>query len=488
MLVLTQRVRNTIALGESHFREFKSAFEGLPGQKQPRPVKKMCEEIAEALVAFANADSGELLVGVEDDGTITGVPHNEGTRGQLIHAPQTHILAGQTLPLLSATPLELDNRTVLFFSVAKGTSEVYQLAGGGCKKRHEKETIPASASQIQFDRAEIRSREYDREFVDAATVNDLDLNLLQNAANTYINGLGIEYYLQQVGLAEYGPGGLRIRRAALLLYARDIQRWQPHSHVRILRFAGTEIQSGGLYNGTLDETVVGNISNLLVNGWKIIRPFLTYKTEFGDDARFEQKYVYPELACQEALVNAIAHRDYTASSGIEVYIFDDRLEIKNPGSLLSTLSIADLRSLKGVHESRNALIAKILRENNHVMRELGEGMRRMFDLMFESELQQPALSSGGGSFSITFNSKSAFSMQQEKWLLMFQQFHLTPNQKRILVAGMGDREISPDEIIKAMGTDDRDTYDREVTSLRIAGLLEHFLFYCRPFRASLNQA
>jgi ATP-dependent DNA helicase RecG len=471
MLVLTERVRNTIALGKSHFREFKSALDGPPGKKQPRSTKRICEDIAEALVAFANADSGELLVGVEDDGTITGVPHTDEEVRLLLDAPRTHILHGQSLPLMSATPLILDDKRILFFSVAKGTSEVYQLAGGACKRRSEKETLPASARQIQFDRAEIRSREYDREFVDGATVNDLDISLLQNAANSYIKGLGMEYYLQQVGLAEYGPGGLRLRRAALLLYAKDIQRWVPHSHVRILRISGTELKSGELYNVTLDEMVVGNISSLLVNGWHIIRPFLAYKTDFGPDARFEQKYIYPELACQEALVNAIAHRDYTVSSGIEVYIFDDRLEIRNPGSLLSTLSIDDLRGLKGVHESRNALIAKILRENNKVMRELGEGMRRMFDLMFENELKEPSLQSDGGSFTITLNSKSAFSMQQEQWLLMFQQFNLTPLQKRIMVAGMGDRQLSPEDIYKAMGTGDRDTYDRELTSLRVAGLM-----------------
>lgn len=74
-LLLRDRITNTIALGESHFREFKSALEGPDGNKKPRPVKKICGNIGEALVAFANADGGELLIGVEDDGTVSGVPH-----------------------------------------------------------------------------------------------------------------------------------------------------------------------------------------------------------------------------------------------------------------------------------------------------------------------------------------------------------------------------------------------------------------------------
>ena len=75
-LSLIQRVRNSISLGESHFREFKTALEGKPGAKRPRNAASICREIGEALVAFANADGGELFIGVEDDGDITGLNHS----------------------------------------------------------------------------------------------------------------------------------------------------------------------------------------------------------------------------------------------------------------------------------------------------------------------------------------------------------------------------------------------------------------------------
>ena len=75
VLSLIQRAKNSISLGESHFREFKTALEGRPGQKRPRKPAAICSEIGEALVAFANADGGELFIGVEDDGTITGLKH-----------------------------------------------------------------------------------------------------------------------------------------------------------------------------------------------------------------------------------------------------------------------------------------------------------------------------------------------------------------------------------------------------------------------------
>jgi len=470
ILLLQERVRNTINLGESHFREFKTALEGAPGSKKPRSPKIICKEIAEALVAFSNADGGELIIGVEDDGTITGLAHDDAEIASMLDAPKTHVHSDTSLPLISAAKTEINNKFVLFFSVSKGTSEIYQLPDGRCVRRKDKATLPVTFKQIQFERQEIKSREYDREFVDGAGVNDLDVLFVQSLADSYLRGLSVERYLQQIGLAEYAINGIRLRRASLLLFAKDVQKWHPRSEVRILKVVGTNLKSGENYNVTSDEVVRGNIFELLVNSWEQLRPYLADRTEFGPDAKFEQKYIYPEWACREALVNAIAHRDYSTQNGIEVYIFDDRMEIRNPGALLSTLTVENLEELQGAHESRNVLVSRVLRENKY-MRELGEGVKRMFELMEESELEKPKLYSNKTSFSVTLPHKSVFTSQQERWLDLFKPFHLSNNQKKIVVLGMDSREISPKDIYRAMNTNDRNVYDREVTGLREANIL-----------------
>lgn len=168
-------------------------------------------------------------------------------------------------------------------------------------------------------------------------------------------------------------------------------------------------------------------------------------------------------------MNAIAHRDYSVQSGIEIYIFSDRMEIKNPGALLSTISISSLEGLEGVHESRNALIAQVLRENKY-MRELGEGMRRIFQLMEENELDRPQLYSNKTHFRVTLTSRSIFTAQQQNWLNLFAEYNLSRLQKRIVVRGMNEAELSPDDIYHAMSTKDRNTYDRGVTGLRTLGI------------------
>lgn len=470
-LLLQDRILNTIQLGESHFREFKSALEGIDGSKKPRQVNRICSDIGEALVAFANADGGELLIGVEDDGMISGVPHREEDVERMMNAYKTHVHPDAALPITIAVKIEVEDKTILFFSVSKGTTEIYQLPDGRCVRRKDKNTIPETVKRIEFDRQEVKSREYDRAFVDGAVVGDLDFQFIQSLADRFLRGLSVERYLQQIGVAEYGLNGLRLRMAALLLFARDIQRWHPRSQVRILEVAGTQLKSGESYNIRKEKLVQGNIFDLLLKSWEELRFSLASKTEFGSDARFEQKYIYPEQACREALVNAIAHRDYSIQNGIDVFIFDDRMEIRNPGALLSTLTIEDLEGLHGAHESRNAFVARVLRENKF-MRELGEGMKRMFESMEENELQKPTLYSNTTSFSITLPKKSVFTEQQEQWLSIFKQLDLTPLQKKIVICGMDEREISQQDIYKAMNTDDLNTYHREVMGLRNSGILE----------------
>jgi len=402
ILLLADKVRNTLILGESHFREFKSAVEGRPGNKKPRLTKSICADIGEALVSFSNADGGAVLIGVEDDGTITGIPHKEAEIQTMLHAINSHVYKDQQLPLNNASKLVLEDKIILYFSVNKGTTMIYQLPNGRCVRRKDRSTIPASIDQIQFERQEIKAREYDSQFVDGAIVTDLDLRLLQGIADQYIKGLSIERYLQQIGLAEYAQNGLRLKKAALLLFATDIDRWHPRSQVRILKIKGNKLEAGEKYNVISDDIVKGNIFELILKSWEHLRSYLAYKTEFGTNSKFEQKYIFPEDAVREVILNAIAHRDYSIANAIEIYIFNDRMEIKSPGALLSTLTIKNLYELEGSHESRNPLIASVLRENK-LMREIGEGMKRIFSLMQEQKLEKPELYSNGLWFRVTFS-------------------------------------------------------------------------------------
>lgn len=471
VLQLKERVRNAILVGESDFREFKSAVEGKPGEKRKRLSKKICEDISEALVAFANTDGGELIIGVEDDTTITGVPHSEEEIGQMLNAVNTHVLDQQSLPIVYKLKIEIDGKVVLFFQIEKGTTEVYQLPDGRVVIRKDKRTVPANLKHLHFSRQESVSREFDRQFVDGANVNDLDLVLIQQLADSYLRGMTAEKYLQQLGLAEYAINGLRLRQAAVLLFAKDVQKWHSRSQVRFLKISGTTLEAGERYNVVSDENITGNIFELIVKAWEALRPYLASKTVFGIDGRFEQKYIYPEDACREALLNAIAHRDYANHSSVEVYVYDDRIEIKSPGALLSTLIVEDLLALDNRHESRNAKITYVLKVNKF-MRELGEGMKRIFVLMSDNDLKKPELYSNTNWFTITLYNTTVYSSKDNEFLRMFARYNLSKNQRKIVLLGLEGMELSADDIYKAMSSKELATYNREVTGLRKLGLLQ----------------
>lgn len=469
-LTLIQRAKNSIALGESHFREFKTALEGKPGEKRPRKVRLICKEIGEALVAFANADGGELFIGVEDDGTITGLQHSEQDIVEMQNAINTHILDPRGFPLQISQKVVLEGKDVLFFSVAKSTQKIFQLPDGRCMRRQDKSSMPGLIEDIQFARKEAYSREYDRTYVDDATANDLDLHLIQQMADSLLSGMSPEQYLQQMNLAEYGLGGLKIKRAALLLFAKDISKWFPRSQIRILRVDGDQILAGDKYNVISDDYITGNIFHLLSVGWERLRPFLSQKTVLSDEAKFEQIFAYPENACREALINAIAHRDYSINNPVTIYIYNNRLVFESPGELLSTINIEDLRRGVGVHESRNSNVARVLREGK-LMRELGEGIRRIFDLMQSQELAPPQIESSQGCFIISMNHQSIYTDREQMWLSLFNSYDLDQFQKRIIIAGIDGRKLSQAMIYAALGTRDRNLYDRSVTTLRISGIL-----------------
>ena len=354
-LLIADRAKLSASLGESHFREFKSGSHGAPAGKTKREIKPICRDIGDALVAFANADGGELLVGVEDSGEVSGLNgFSEPELQSMLIAPKTHV--HMDTPLISAVVAQtsIGTKCVLYFSVPKST-KIHLTSDGRCLQRKDLESLPVAPRRIELDRREARSREYDREYVDGTSLATLDTKLIQAIADQISRGMSPEKCLQYLGLADYDPStGLRLRRAALLLFAIKPESYHPRLQVRILKVNGTELGAGAKYNVTSDITVRENIIGLLEEAWEKLRAHLV-QTKLAGSARFEVTYIYPELACREALVNAIAHRDYSEEGrGVELYIFDDRIEFKNAGGLLSPMTIDDLKAMKGGHQSRNS--------------------------------------------------------------------------------------------------------------------------------------
>jgi ATP-dependent DNA helicase RecG len=469
-LILTERVAQTAQLGESHFREYKSALQGPQGAKVPRPGRDVARDIGDALVAFANADGGELLVGVEDDGAISGIPSNYRDLELLMNAPQTHAHAETPLSAVQVALVNLGDERVLYFSIDKGTTTVHQTADGRCLQRRDRATIPVAFERLLLDRQERRSREYDREYVDEATMADLSGDVVEAISRELVSGLSAEKTLQYLSLADFQGGRLRLRRAAVLLFATEIERFHPRSQLRVLRIAGTELKTGREYNVVKDETARGNVMQLVSRGWDLLRPHLV-RTKLASGGVFAEQIMYPEDACREALVNAVAHRDYAVEGqGIEVSVFDDRMEVRSPGSLLSSVSLAGLRRGEGVHESRNAHISRVLRELGY-MREMGEGIRRLFSLLQVSDLQAPEIDSTQAAFAITLHHQSVFTEGDARWIASYEPFDLSREERLVVLLGRAGDLVSPQQIWDTLGLVDTEDFRAIVSALQEKGLL-----------------
>ncbi|MEM9887115.1 MAG: ATP-binding protein [Bacteroidota bacterium] len=355
----------------------------------------------------------------------------------------------------------------------KGAKFIHQTSRGECFKREDRDSVPTAADTIRFARDEASSRQYDRQFEDLAIVTDLDLDLVKFVAEecTKIKNISPEKFLQYVELAEFDGDRLRLRKAALLLFAKKPNKWHPRSRVRILRVNGTEEKSVPEYNVTEVADISGNIFQLAEESWEALRPALS-ETRYSKDGLFKTQVIYPEPACREALINAITHRDYSLEGrGIEIRIFTDRLEVLSPGKLLSKLTIEDLKELRGAHETRNTYVARVLREFGYI-RELGEGIRRMFELMKSNELVEPEISSPNKSFIVTLFYKFIYTKEERLWLDLFSNFNLSREQKTVVKLGINGRLVSPKEIFDSVGIVDTDKYRELVESLDEIGILQ----------------
>ena len=219
ILKLADKVEIATEIGESYYREFKSAFEGPPSKKMPRDISEIKYDIAKTLVAFANADGGELFVGIEDNHTITGLPHNQDKINGLLSSPKDCILKETPVPIKQSSLIDYKDHKVIYFSVSKGSDYVHLTSKGECFQRKDKESVPTASEKIIFERNEKVSREYDRAFVDIAKITDLDHELINQVAHEISKLISPEKLLQYFDLAEFDGTSLKIRKAALLLFA-----------------------------------------------------------------------------------------------------------------------------------------------------------------------------------------------------------------------------------------------------------------------------
>ena len=460
------------------FLEFISAYEYRRASGQKKREEELAREIVRVLSGMANADGGTVLVGVEADKSVTGIPYDPEELRTIIQAPQ-NLLRPQLNP--SCEKVRLGNLQLLKFEVASGL-EIYRIAGGRSFYRIATETASLPGDQIHALKEAKKNVFFERQQALNATWFDLDGDLITAFVNRTQAGKDPQALLSQTyHLLDLSRGLPCPNMAALLLFARDSSRWHPRAGIDFVKYEGTDRQHGSSLNVVKRIRFEAPLVKLIDEAVGRIKEHIRERTILHD-LFFRERLEYPTFAWQEALVNAVAHRDYSLSgAGIEVWMFDDHISVRSPGPPPPPVTLEQLRRQKSVHFSRNPLIVRVLAELGY-LREIGEGVPRMFQEMEGYGLHPPELSIDGFVFTVTLRNAPVYDEATLRWLNQFGTAQINLRQRRLLAYAYCHGKTFSTADYERIAEVDRDTAYREIRSLVKNGVLAPLKPKSRSYR------
>ena len=309
------------------------------------------KEIVVTAAAMGSLRGGHIYIGVEPSGEVCGIRVGKGSLEDLANKI-TQSTSPRVTPSISST--NRDGRTILVVSVPESRPKpVYAfdrpyLRSGRTNQRLSPEEafhLYMTSRGITWDQSTLPDATIDED-IDPAIIRRFLLAARNERRWEVPERTSAGQVLRQLGLIQDG----KLTVAAVLLFGRNPQRLLTQAMVRCARFKGTtEVHF-------LDMKVVqGNIIEQVEEAMAFIRRNIRMGAEIKG-LRREEKWEYPLEGLREAVVNAICHRDYADTANVQIQIFDDRLEVWNPGDLPEGMTVEDLRR---PHESkpRNKLIA-----------------------------------------------------------------------------------------------------------------------------------
>lgn len=379
-----------ISLGESSFLEFKEVR--FSGGKMAGPHSN---SLADELAAFANSRGGVLILGVSDKTReVVGIPSEhldavvQRVRDVCLDSiePALERVVVDRVRLPSSTGEE-----VAVVKVDVPRSLFVHRSPGGYMHRvvDSKRTMSSSLLARLFNqRGEQHLVPFDEQAVPRAGVEDLNQSLWSRFG-TQRSGDDATF-LGKLGLAEFDADGLaKPTVAGVLMASDDPRRWLPNAYVQAVAYRGDDIRVGSSSNPyQLDALdAVGPLDRQVVDACRFVARNM--KTAAIKNLGRTDKPQYDLEAVFEAVVNAVAHRDYSIhGSKVRLRLFENRLEIYSPGSIPNSLTIESLRYRQS---ARNDTICSLLGRcpipdeqwlttpRQHMMERRGEGMPIILD-------------------------------------------------------------------------------------------------------------
>lgn len=345
--------------------------------------------LAVTVVAMANADGGDLVIGVSDrKREIEGVNSNEQHLNDLLRVPYDFCnpTVKATIEFIPCVNRNGEPDRVLLFHIQPSV-ELHATQNDDCYLRigdKSRKLTFMERMQLMYDKG---VQSFEDTPVIGATVDDLDLSTVKSYMNILGYGKSVnEFLTENYDFVKETGLGQRVSVAAVLLFGKNPQRFFPRARIRFIKYRGTEEKVGAEMNVVKDITFEGTILNQINKMIELLELQIDEPTYLGQDGRFITKREYPHFVLQELTVNSECHRDYSIrGTEIQVKMFDDRLVFESPGTLPGNVKPENIRH---THFSRNPHIAQFLKAYKFV-KEFGEGVDRMSREMEAVDMQPP---------------------------------------------------------------------------------------------------
>jgi len=354
------------------------------------------EKSLKSICGFLNHKGGKAYFGIDKTGKVVGQEISDKTLKSISQKIRQKIKP-EVSPEIKV--LKIGGKDIIKVGVKEGTNKPYYLDGVAYKRvGTESPVIPPE--ELERIILEKKKKYFDSEICEEATLEDIDEEKVRWFLETakversypLSENISVRDTLIHLKLLKDG----KLINAAILLFGKNPQKIFLQAEVKCLHFHGTEVEKPfetyHIYGSNIFQQI-DNSRDFVLDRMK--RPVIL---ESGK-ATTMRPYEIPEFVIREAIVNAIAHRDYYSEGGAQIMVFADRIEIWNPGGLPKQLKIDDLRK---PHPSipRNSLIAESFYLTNYIEK-AGSGTLEMIKQCRNAGLAEPNFEQKMGCFVTT---------------------------------------------------------------------------------------
>ncbi len=351
--------------------------------------------MAEYLSMWSNTQphGGLILVGVENDGTISGCRSmSEAQKNAIESLSPLCQDARWACKEVAVKNSKGEQDFILAFRVTYRADKLVETSSGKAFIRegdNKFEINEALRRELRIAKGEIH---YELEEVALRYPADFDTKDIEKfcaaffANRRYREDKGREELLELAKLGKRSGAKFTPNLACALLFAKDPRDVIPGARIRIIRYEGTMEKFGSEMNSVFSTFVDGNISKILYEAKPIISSQLRSFQRFTESGRITVQQEYPEEAWFEALVNAVAHRSYNfKTQNIFVKIFDDRFVVESPGGFIPPTTA---ETVYDAHNPRNPYLMEAMMHLELTFCGF-EGTRRMRRAMQTAKLPEP---------------------------------------------------------------------------------------------------